>query len=77
MSFCKWAKVLGAASVTVIGRRDFRLDALTQASGYVANNSLFAHLGKHEIFAPIRTYPPMKVGELAAAALGDRPKEVA
>lgn len=58
-------------------RRDFRLDALTQASGYIANNSLFAHLGKHEIFAPTKTYPPMTVTELAAAALGDRPKEVA
>jgi hypothetical protein len=58
-------------------RRDFRLDALTQASGYTANNSLFAHLGKHEIFAPTKTYPPMTVGELAAAALADRPKEVA
>jgi hypothetical protein len=56
-------------------RRDFRLDALTEASGFVANNSLFAHLGKHEIFAPIKTYPPMTVAELvAAAALGDLPK---
>jgi hypothetical protein len=58
-------------------RRDFRLDVLTQASGFIANSPLFAHLGKHEIFTPTRTYPPMTVGELAAAGLGDRPKEVA
>jgi hypothetical protein len=58
-------------------RRDFRLDVLTQMSGFIANSPLFAHLGKHEIFTPTRTYPPMTVGELAAAALGDRPEEVA
>jgi len=58
-------------------RRDFRLDALTQISGFIANSPLFAHLGKHEIFTPTRTYPPMTVGELAVAALGDQPKEVA
>jgi hypothetical protein len=57
-------------------RRDFRLDVLTQMSGFIANSPLFAHLGKHEIFTPTRSYPPMTVGELAAA-LGDRPKEVA
>ncbi|MCX6593259.1 MAG: N-6 DNA methylase [Acidobacteria bacterium] len=56
-------------------RRDFRLDALTQAAGFVANSPLFAHLGKHEIFTPTRTYPPMTVSELAAIALPD-PDEV-
>jgi hypothetical protein len=58
-------------------RRDFRLDFLTQMSGFIANSPLFAHLGKHKSFTPIRTYPPMTVGELALAALGDQPKEVA
>ena len=57
-------------------RRDFRLDVLTQMSGFIANSPLFAHLGKHEIFTPTRTYPPMTVSELAAAALADRPEEV-
>jgi hypothetical protein len=57
-------------------RRDFRLDALTQASGYTTNpGSLFAELGNHEIFAPSRTYPPMTVGELAAAPLSTPPKD--
>lgn len=57
-------------------RRDFHLNTLTLSSAFSAEGSLFAHLGKHEIFTPTRTYPPMTVGDLAAA-LGDRPKEVA
>ena len=47
-------------------RRDFRYDNLTQSSAFSAEGSLFAHLGKHEIFKPAKTYPPMTVGELAA-----------
>jgi hypothetical protein len=34
-------------------------------------------LGKHEIFTPIKTYPPITVSELAAAAHGGTPKEAA
>ena len=49
-------------------RRDFRYDSLTHSSAFSAKGSLFAHLGKHEIFTPARTYPPMTVGELAALA---------
>ena len=49
-------------------RRDFRYDSLTQSSAYSAEGSLFAHLGKHEIFTPAKTYPRMTVGELAALA---------
>lgn len=56
-------------------RRDFRFDILTGSSAFSAEDSLFAHLGKHEIFTPIETYPPMTVRELAAAALGDSPME--
>jgi hypothetical protein len=47
-------------------RRDFRLDVLTGSSAYSHEGSLFAELGKHEIFTPIKTHPPMKVRELAA-----------
>ena len=54
-------------------RRDFRLDVLTGSSAFSAEGSLFAHLGKHEIFTPTRTYPPMTVRELAAV-LGDAQK---
>ena len=48
-------------------RRDFRLDTLTQSSAFSAEGSLFAHLGKHEIFKPAKTYTPMTVSELVAA----------
>ncbi len=46
-------------------RRDFRLDMLTLSSTFSAEGSLFAHLGKHDIFTPAKTYPPLTVGELA------------
>lgn len=49
-------------------RRDFRLDCLTGSSAYSTEDSLFAQLGKHELFTPTKTYPPMTVGELAAEA---------
>lgn len=48
-------------------RRDFRLDILTQSSAFSAEGTLFAHLGKHEIFKPSKTYPPMTVSELITA----------
>lgn len=50
-------------------RRDFRLDTLSQMAALSEEGSLFAHLGKHEIFKPTKTYPPMSVSEIAAAAL--------
>jgi hypothetical protein len=54
-------------------RRDFRLATLTQSSAFSEKGTLFAHLGKHEIFTPERTYPPMTMSELAAA-LGEAPR---
>lgn len=50
-------------------RRDFRLDILTQSAAFSAEESLFAHLSKHEIFSPIRTYPPMTVYDLAISSV--------
>jgi hypothetical protein len=47
-------------------RRDFRFDALTGASAFSTEGSLFADLGKHEIFLPIKTYEPVTVQDLAA-----------
>ncbi len=62
-------------------RRDFRFDVLTGSSAFSAEGSLFAHLGKHEIFTPTKTYTPMTVGDLAArfaqAALAPTSKEEA
>lgn len=47
-------------------RRDFRFDVLTGSSAFSAEGSPFAHLGKHEIFQPVKTYSPLTVSELAA-----------
>jgi hypothetical protein len=43
------------------------LKSLTQSSAFSAEDSLFAQLGKHEIFTPTKIYPPMTVSELVAA----------
>ncbi len=53
-------------------RRDFRLDVLTGSAKHTAQGSLF---GKHEIFTPIQTYPPMSIRELAALEEGNKPAE--
>lgn len=58
-------------------RRDFSLATLTQMSGFGQDGTLFAHLGKHEVFTPTRTYPPMTVRELATIALDDKSKDPA
>jgi hypothetical protein len=47
-------------------RRDFRFDVLTGSSAFSAEGSLFADLGRHEIFQPIKTYEQMTVVEIAA-----------
>ena len=49
-------------------RRDFKLDVLTQSAAFSAEDSLFAHVGKHELFTPTRSYPPMTMRDLAAEA---------
>src|SRR5206468_1171474 len=72
-SFAEWG-YLGKGKFQ---RRDFRFDILTGSSAFSAEGSLFAHLGKHEIFTPIKTYPTMTVSGLAAAAHGGTPKEAA
>ncbi len=47
-------------------KRDFRLDSLTQSSAFSAEDSLFANVGKHEIFTPTQSHPPLSVSDLAA-----------
>ncbi len=54
-------------------RRDFRFDSLTQSAAYSEEGSLFANVGKHEIFTPAKTYPPMSVGELASMEKEGKP----
>jgi hypothetical protein len=58
-------------------RRDFRLDVLTQMSSFTQEGSLFAHLGKHEVFTPIKAYPPMNVRDLACFPSEDGLREPA
>ncbi len=50
-------------------RRDFRFDVLTGSSAFSTEGTLFAHLGKHEIFKPIKTWQPMGVKELTGASV--------
>ena len=52
-------------------RRDFSLDSLTRMSALRQEGTLFAQLGKHEVFTPVRAYPSMTVRELAHAARGE------
>jgi hypothetical protein len=52
-------------------RRDFRLDVLTGAASFSAEDSLFSQLGRHEIFTPIKVYPPMTPCDLAGFASGE------
>jgi len=45
-------------------RRDFRFDMLAQMSSF-GDDTLFADLGKHEIFIPTKSYPRLTLKELA------------
>jgi hypothetical protein len=47
-------------------RRDFHLDALTRSSSFGEDQTLIARDGKHEIFIPAKTYPPMTMCNLAS-----------
>jgi hypothetical protein len=61
ITFAEW----GYLSKGKFQRRDFRFEVLTQMSSFSREGSLFAHLGKHEIFKPLKAYPPMTAHELA------------
>lgn len=63
ITFAEWG-YLGKGR---FNRRDFRYDSLTQSSAFSAEDSLFSQIGKHEIFTPTKTYPPVTVGDLAAS----------
>lgn len=52
-------------------RRDFSYRTLTQMSSF-PTDSLFGDPAKHDIFVPARSYPPMSVSEIAAAAGHER-----
>lgn len=71
ITFAEWAYI-GKGK---FNRRDFRLDVLTGSSAFSAEGTLFSHLGKHEIFTPIKTYKPMTIRDLAEA--GSKSQEAA
>lgn len=58
-------------------RRDFRFDALTQMSALCEVGTLFADLGRHEVFTATKTYPIQTIGDLALANAGDPREETA
>lgn len=49
-------------------RRDFRFDTLTQMSSFGEEDTLFADLGKHEVFMPTTDRGILTVAELAGGA---------
>lgn len=71
ITFAEWGYLGGGK----FQRRDFTLATLTKSSGFAGEGMLWANRGKHEIFTPERTYPPMTVGELGAAVRADSHKE--
>lgn len=46
-------------------RRDFRFDTLTQMSAFGQEDTLFADLGKHEIFTPAKDYGAIPAADIA------------
>ena len=45
-------------------RRDFRFDTLTQMSAFGEEDTLFADMGKHEIFTPTNDHGALHVREI-------------
>lgn len=46
-------------------RRDFRFDTMTKMSSFDEEDTLFADLGKHEIFTPTTDYGTLSVADIA------------
>ena len=61
ISFAEWS-YLGKGKYH---RRDFRFDTLTQMSAFGEDGTLFADLGKHEIFMPTHDHGALSVGDIA------------
>lgn len=49
-------------------RRDFRFETLTQMSSFGEQDTLFADLGKHEIFTPAKDHGALSVKDIAGGA---------
>ena len=46
-------------------RRDFRFDTMTKMSSFDEEDTLFADLGKHEIFTPTTDYGTLSIADIA------------
>ena len=46
-------------------RRDFRFDTMTKMSSFDEQDTLFADLGKHEIFTPTKDYGGLSIADIA------------
>lgn len=46
-------------------RRDFRFESMMQRASFNVEDTLFADVGKHEIFTPTKVYKPVRIQELA------------
>lgn len=66
ITFAEWA-YLGRGRYQ---RRDFRFETLTQMSSFGAEDSLFADVGKHEIFTPTKDHGTVTVAVLAECGRG-------
>jgi hypothetical protein len=64
ISFPEWSYV----GKGLYHRRDFRFDTMTQMSTFGEEDTLFADLGKHEIFIPARDYGVLSVHEIAGGS---------
>lgn len=61
ITFAEWS-YLGKGK---FHRRDFRFDTLTQMSSFGGEDTLFADLGRHEIFTPAKDHGALTVKQLA------------
>ena len=48
-------------------RRDFRFDALKQMSAFGEEDTLFADMGRHEVFRPVKIYDQATITEIGMA----------
>lgn len=64
ITFPEWSYV----GKGLYNRRDFRFDTMTQMSTFGEADSLFADLGKHEVFTPVKDYGPLSVRRIAVAS---------
>jgi hypothetical protein len=56
-------------------RRDFRLEVLTRSAAFGEEAPLLGRDGKHELFTPIKDYPPVTVRDLASLAVAGARQE--